>query len=294
MFDDPEYKIIDFLISRKEGFRTNEIKTACKLTEPTLHKYLNRLREKEIIIKKVDTETEYPYPVYYKINNFIEILENIFIIYTKAGKEKEFHKSPYCQENITPELLRYIENGWDIELDEPYPSKAVVEKEREEWRKSGGSKYQNQTVGVHPFVEPEWDNPRLFEFKNRVSYPLNDISYNMASQGLDKNKEGALNEPYPGYGTPEFFTEEDILKIFKLSPTALKKALDRGHKEGMGKPNFQHMLLHSLILDLSTEQYENHKFVTELKIEFNEIGKEDQKFEKQYIVYTRDELGKTT
>lgn len=278
-----EIEIIELLLSKKEGFRPTEIQKACKLTKPTLYKHLKKLDKKQIIRKEEIKSVRKQ--VFYKIDGFIAVMEAMFAVYEAAGQKKHFYSSKYCQENITPELLRYIENGWHIdeEEEEKYPSKAVVEQKREEWKKSKAAQNPSQTVGVQPAAEPEWDNPRLFDFDNRISYSLN-----------DKNKTGTLNEPYPRYGTPEFFTEEDVLKILKLSPTALKKSMDRGHKEGMGKLHFQQMLLHSLILDLNTEQYINYKFVTELKIQFNEIGKTDQKFEKHCKIYTRDELGKTT
>jgi len=61
---------------------------------------------------------------------------------------------------------------------------------------------------------------------------------------------GAVMRPYDNYGQPDFFTEEDVLKLLKLSPTALKKALDGS--EWKGSCYFEEMLLASIILDSCT------------------------------------------
>jgi len=274
-----KYKIINLLLSTKKGFTREEINNALKSKYSTLDNILIKLCEEDILIKKeMFQKGKHSFPVYYTINNFIEIMENIYIIYESVGKGKEFHKSPYCQENITPDLLRYIENGWQIYV--PYPSKAVAEKEREEWKKSGGAQIAD--------AEPDSKElPRQFAFDNRISFSFIDPNFPIAMEFSDIPDE-PLKKHYFGYGTSEFFTEEDVLTILKLSPTALKIALDRGHNEGMGTSHFQHMLLHSFILDLSTTPYQKHEFVTELKIQFSEFGKTDKKFEKHCETCTWD------
>lgn len=148
-----------------------------------------------------------------------------------------FHSSKYCQNMINSELLREIEKRWNLET--PYPTEETVSNELNKW----------------------------YIFKESKELPVvREIDNGNAGTTI---RSGGLERPYWKYDIfPESsFTEEDVIKILRLSPTALKKALDGSPEEGMSKNSFEEMLISSLILDSSTMLYPGISFKSELSIE---------------------------
>lgn len=280
-----EFNILDKILSIGIRCRRQDILKEFKLKQPRFDVYIKKLIEKGYIFRR-EHRREYPNHVYYYMSENIESFKKLFFEYSRESKEQWFHSTIYCQEMITPKLLRKIEKLWNT--GKSFPSKAVVERKREEWNIKVAQD-PSKIAGAHPDLTPVWsDISNLNTFGKRMCLSFIDCNFLLDKVHSETDKKGRLYEPYRGYGTPEFFTEEDVLEILKLSPTALKKALDGAHKEGMGTSNFKQMLLASMILDSSTKPYPKHQFVTELKIQFNEIGKTDKKFERHCETHTWD------
>ncbi len=83
-------------------------------------------------------------------------------------------------------------------------------------------------------------------------------------------------EPFPSkllIDNPDVFTEEDVLEILRLSPTALKKSL-QDPLEDSSSERFNEMLLAAFILDVNTRFYRGCTFKVEMSLEFPRPGKE--------------------
>ncbi len=192
---DIESMILTALLSAEKELRYSEIRQICKLTDPTLAKYLKILCQKKYILKRKSRDKrEYPHPVFYKVNNDINIFKKLV---AEFSEYTVFHSSTYCQNMITRALLREIEK---IQDTEPFTSKALI------------------------------DNP-------------------------------------------DVFTEEDVLEILRLSPTALKKSL-QDSLEDSSSERFTEMLLAAFILDVNTRFYRSCTFKVEMSLEFPRPGKE--------------------
>ncbi len=68
----------------------------------------------------------------------------------------------------------------------------------------------------------------------------------------------------------ENFSVDDVIKMLKLSPTALKKSIEGS--EWAGRSYFEEMLIASIILDSSTHHYPRYTFKPVLSIEIKEPG----------------------
>lgn len=218
-----------------------------------------------------------------KINNSFESLKAVRIAPTIEALKQliveypniiEFQSSVYCQSMITPSFLREIEKLWN--LQESYKSetefKPLIDAYCEQYRKKQAE-------------------------RNESGISYEDIEY-IYSDKIHTDKRGP-RAPY--YMRPDFFTEEDVLEILKLSPTALQKALngttikekppqiilsatgslipDSMPVDTLNRGYFQEMLLACLILDSGTHHYSATYFNTELSINFTIPG--GRKFKKK-------------
>lgn len=186
----------------------------------------------------------------------------------------KIHSSAYCQSIIAPSLLREIEKLWN--LKESYKSetefKPLIEAYFEQYRKKQAE-------------------------RNESGISRQDTDY-IYSNDIHTDERGSRA---PHYMRADFFTEEDVLEILKLSPTALQKALngtpikekppqiilsatgtlipDLTPVDTLNRGYFQEMLLACLILDSGTRHYPNINFESELSIKFSRIpgGREFKK-----------------
>jgi len=185
----------------------------------------------------------------------------------------ELQSSTYCQSMIAPPLLREIEKLWGIK--EPYKSEKefnpLIDAYYKQYRENQAERSKNYITKLAG-----------------ISVEDNDYIYS----DDDETDERGPRAHY--YMRPDFFTEEDVLIILKMSPTALQKALNGTpiNEEpsqilpgptGTLVPNitvfdtfsrayFQEMLLASLILDSGTHHYPNHHFEPKLSIEISFPG----------------------
>ncbi len=196
-----EYKILTALLRARGELRNSEIKKICGLTDPTLAKYLKKLSDEKYILRRINRmKGEYPHPVFYKIDDDIETLKKLVKRFSGTLDEWLFHQSPYVQEKITKNLLKYIVKSW-------YPHKSIPS-------------------------------------------PESDFVY------IPSKEE-------------EVFTVEDTLNILRLSPTALKNALDE-QKPYTNVLGLNEILTLSLLLDTRHLPMDNCILA---RIEFKLYGK---------------------
>lgn len=182
-----------------------------------------------------------------KPSSFLEIAKKFF----DTPDTLDFHSSAYCQSMINPALLREIEKLWNIKA--PYCS----EKELEALHKDHLERLKKRAeAGVEGITKEEW--PDILK--------ANEV---------------------PHHTKPIYFTEEDVLEVLRLSPIALRKALEgtdlkekshiffeptfqvspnRSEAERSQLTYFQQMLLASLTLDSMTNHYPGYMFVPELSL----------------------------
>lgn len=208
-----------------------------------------------------------------RIATTIEALRQVIAEYPDIRK---LQSSAYCQSMIAPPLLREIEKLWN--LKEPYKSEKEFKPLKEAYFK-------------------EYKEKQAERGEEGISEEDNDYIY---SDDFDTDERGP-RAPY--YLMPDFFTEEDVLEILKLSPTALKIALEGIQTSIKEKPSqilleaigtlipdltpvdtlirayFHEKLLASLILDSGTRHYPNHYFKSELSINIRIPGRGE--FEKK-------------
>lgn len=201
----------------------------------------------------------------------IEALKQLIVEYPNII---EIQSSAYCQSMIAPSFLREIEKLWN--LKESYKSETEFKPLIEAYFKQYGEKQAE---------------------RNEDGLSHKDIDY-IYSDDIHTDERGP-RAPY--YMRPDFFTEEDVLEILKLSPTALQKALngtpikekppqiilsatgtlipDLTPVDTLNRGYFQEMLLACLILDSGTRHYPNINFEPELSIKFSRIpgGREFKK-----------------
>lgn len=189
-----------------------------------------------------------------RIATTIEALKQLIVKYPDIIK---LQSSAYCQSMIAPSLLREIEKFWNITA--LYRS----DKELETLHKNHLERLKKRAEeGVEGIKKEEW--PEILK--------ANEV---------------------PQYTMPFYFTEEDVLKILRLSPTALKKALEgtdikekrniifeakncglnQEPVENLRRTYFQQMLLASLILDSTTDNYIGYWFDPELSIKIYPLHK---------------------
>jgi hypothetical protein len=130
VLSDIEFRILTTILNNKTPCRPSEIKEKCKLTEPTMHKYLKSLVSKKYLIKKISRKAnEYPHPVYYHINPKNTDLQNMLISGYEPDKDIPFsHVSKaYVKLSIAREILK--EHGIkDTEIDIRYYARSGVKK----------------------------------------------------------------------------------------------------------------------------------------------------------------------
>ncbi|MFA4955390.1 MAG: hypothetical protein WC556_00270 [Candidatus Methanoperedens sp.] len=180
-----------------------------------------------------------------------EVFSELMKKFLDKDEQDAFHVSPYCQNMIASPLLREIEKLWNIK--KPYNP----EKELETQHKDHLERLKKRAeAGVEGITKEEW--PDILK--------ANEV---------------------PHHTKPIYFTEEDVLEILKLSPTALKKALEgtdikekshihfeptfqvspnRSEAERSQLTCFQQLLLASLTLDSMTNHYPGYMFVPELSL----------------------------
>ena len=207
----------------------------------------------------------------------IEALKQLIVEYPDIIK---IQSSIYCQSMIAPSFLREIEKLWN--LKESYKSKTEFESRIEAYYKQYRENQAERSKKSITAIEGISDE---------------DIDY-IYSDDFHTDERGP-RAPY--YMRPDFFTEEDVLEILKLSPTALQKALngtpikekpsqilfmptgtlipDLTPVDTLNRGYFQEMLLACLILDSGTRHYPNINFEPELSIKFSRIpgGREFKK-----------------
>lgn len=209
-----------------------------------------------------------------RIAHTIEALQQLFNEYpdNEYPDHIKLYRSAYVKSMIAPPLLREIEKLWYITAS--YRS----EKELEALLKNYLEQLKKRAeIGVEGIKKEEWPD-------------------------IIKANEEATEDPY--YTKPTYFTEEDVLEILRLSPTALKKALEgfdyKREKNGLffdplssdsyvrfnqtpaeswRQIFFQRMLLASLILDSTMNDCPGYMFDPELSIKIyapQKIGSPDK------------------
>lgn len=118
MLTNIECQILNTILKTEKGYRPSEIKKICNLTEPTLHKYLNKLHDEEKYLLKKSYTNKSSHNAYYCINNNIEIFKKLFDEFIGTLYWLEFHSSAYCQNMITLEYVRNIKSKWNYPNDE--------------------------------------------------------------------------------------------------------------------------------------------------------------------------------
>lgn len=193
-----------------------------------------------------------------RIATTIKALRQLVVGYTDIMK---LQSSAYYQNVINPSLLREIEKLWNINV--PYKSKKEF--------KLLSETYWN-----------EYREKQAERGENGISEE--DLEY-IYSDKIVTDKRGP-RAPY--YFKPNFFTEEDVLEILKLSQTALINSLkgtsikekppqillesqgplvpDLTPLDTLNRAYFEEILLASLILDSGNCHYPNHYFKTEISI----------------------------
>lgn len=116
------------------------------------------------------------------------------------------------------------------------------------------------------------------EFIENSFFHSSNYCQKMISPSLLRNIEQTwgIKQQFPSktaFDKPDVFTEENILEILRLSPTALKKSLE-DPLESTSSERFEEMLLASFILDINTRVYPNYEFKLKMSVEFQREGKE--------------------
>jgi hypothetical protein len=199
----------------------------------------------------------------------VDSFKKLFFDYSRESEEQWFHSTIYCQKMINPKLLRKIEKSWDI--NEPYPTKDYLKKIMDDQHPTEEIMEKREKLELD---EQKYPIPKDFPFISRwkKTYPL---------------KEGEELPDFE-YEMHESFTEEEILEILKLSPTALEKVIYGYPIEGMGRIHFEETLIASMILDSINIYYPRHEFEAEMRIEIRKrtLGERKQNILERYVVHT--------
>jgi len=200
----------------------------------------------------------------------IEALKQLIVEYPDIIK---IQSSAYCQSMIAPSFLREIEKLWN--LKEYYKSETefepLIKAYYKQYRENQAERSKKSITAIEGISDEDTDYIYSDDFHTDERGP---------------------RAPY--YMRPDFFTEEDVLEILKLSPTALQKALngtpikekpsqilfmptgtlipDLTPVDTLNRGYFQEMLLACLILDSGTRHYPTIYFKPELSIKFRIPG----------------------
>lgn len=264
VFEGNRLRIINELLNETELIAVEDLKKRLKIINPKIDRrgidrdHLEPLTKEGVIeygsSPKPRTNKPPESVDAVRIAHTIEALQQLFNEYPDHIK---LYRSAYVKSMIAPPLLREIEKLWYITAS--YRS----EKELEALLKNYLEQLKKRAeIGVEGIKKEEWPD-------------------------IIKANEEATEDPY--YTKPTYFTEEDVLEILTLSPTALKTALkgidftkeknglffdwplpylhpNQDNAEILKRTFFQRMLLASLILDSTMNDYPGYMFDPKLSI----------------------------
>ena len=192
----------------------------------------------------------------------------IFKTFLNAGKElRPSEIMEFCGRKLSePTLHKHLKKLCD--------RKYLIRKESRKKREYPHPVFYSTSKNIKDFliIAAEFkDKPEWLDFHTSL------YCKNMITPPLVRVIEKLWNiEPLPSKtvsDNPDVFTEEDVLEILNLSPTALQKTLS-DPLEDTSSESFKDMLLSSLILDINTRFYQGCKFEVEMSVKILRSGKE--------------------